>query len=91
MRKPIIAGNWKMHNTIEESFEMLKELFPLIQEKNTEVIICPNYICLSEVSKLLSGTSIKLGAQNMHYEDKGAYTGEVSPVFLKEIGVNMLY
>ena len=87
MRKPIIAGNWKMHNTISESYEMLKELMPLISKKDREIIICPNYVSLSEISKFLTNSSIELGSQNMFYEDKGAYTGEVSPLFLKEIGV----
>ncbi len=76
-----------MYNTIEESIKMLEELLPLINEKDREVIVCPGFISLPEVSKLLSHTSIALGAQNMYFEDKGAYTGEVSPLFLKEIGV----
>ncbi|MCK9217272.1 MAG: triose-phosphate isomerase [Firmicutes bacterium] len=90
MRKPIIAGNWKMHNTLFESGEMLKELLPLVNKSSVEVIICPNYTSLTEIFKLLKGSNIKLGAQNMHYEEKGAYTGEVSPVFLKEIGVDYI-
>ena len=76
-----------MHNTISESYEMLKELMPLISKKDREIIICPNYVSLSEISKFLPNSSIELGSQNMFYEDKGAYTGEVSPLFLKEIGV----
>lgn len=88
MRKPIIAGNWKMHNTIREAKELVEALLPLIEKRDREVIVCPSFVCLSEVSKLLKGSDIALGAQNMHYEDKGAYTGEVSPLFLKEIGVS---
>jgi len=88
MRKPIIAGNWKMYNTMSESKKMLKELIPLIHKNTNEVIICPNYTSLAEIFELLKDSDIKLGAQNMHFEDKGAYTGEVSPVFLKEIGVD---
>lgn len=87
MRIPIIAGNWKMHNTIGEAAELVKELVPLIDDKDREVVLCPSFISLSEISKLLKGTNIKLGAQNMYHEDKGAFTGEVSPIFLKEIGV----
>ena len=87
MRKPIIAGNWKMHNTIEEALHMVDELLPLIKNEDREVIICPSYVSLSEISKALGDAKINLGAQNMHYEDKGAFTGEVSPVFLKELKV----
>jgi triosephosphate isomerase len=87
LRKPIIAGNWKMHNTISEALELVKALLPLIEEKDREVVICPSFISLPEVSKLLVNTRLKLGAQNMYCEDKGAYTGEVSPVFLKEVNV----
>ncbi|MGI5998583.1 MAG: triose-phosphate isomerase [Lutispora sp.] len=88
MRKPIIAGNWKMHNTIGEARELIEALLPLIEKREREVIVCPSFVCLSEASKLLKGSDVTLGAQNMHYEDKGAYTGEVSPLFLKEIGVS---
>lgn len=87
LRKPIIAGNWKMHNTIGEAIELVKELVPLIEDKDREVVLCPGFVCLSEISKLLKGTNISLGAQNMYHEDKGAFTGEVSPLFLKEVGV----
>ncbi len=76
-----------MHNTIGEAAELVKELVPLIDDKDREVVLCPSFISLSEISKLLKGTNIKLGAQNMYHEDKGAFTGEVSPIFLKEIGV----
>jgi len=88
LRQPIIAGNWKMNNTIEEAKNLIKNLLPLIEKRDREVIVCPSFVCLSEVAKLLQGSEVALGAQNMHYEDKGAYTGEVSPVFLKEIGVS---
>jgi len=77
-----------MHNTIREAKELVEALLPLIEKRDREVIVCPSFVCLSEVSKLLKGSDIALGAQNMHYEDKGAYTGEVSPLFLKEIGVS---
>lgn len=90
MRKPIIAGNWKMHNTVSETLDTLKELLPLTKKNDIDIIICPSFISLYEASKLLTDTIINLGAQNMHYEDKGAYTGEVSPVFLKEIGIDYI-
>ncbi|NLM44856.1 MAG: triose-phosphate isomerase [Clostridiales bacterium] len=88
MRQPIIAGNWKMNNTIEEAGDLIRNLLPLIEKRDREVIVCPSFVCLSEVAKLLEGSEVVLGAQNMHYEDKGAYTGEVSPIFLKEVGVS---
>lgn len=88
MRKPIIAGNWKMHNTIGEAKELIEALLPLVEKRDREVVVCPSFVCLSEASNLLKSTDIALGAQNMHYEDKGPFTGEVSPVFLKEIGVS---
>jgi len=77
-----------MHNTIGEARELIEALLPLIEKREREVIVCPSFVCLSEASKLLKGSDVTLGAQNMHYEDKGAYTGEVSPLFLKEIGVS---
>ena len=88
MRKPIIAGNWKMHNTIGEAKKLIKDMIPLIEERDREVVICPSFVALSETAQIIKGHNAALGAQNMHYEDKGAYTGEVSPVFLKEIGVS---
>jgi triosephosphate isomerase len=84
LRIPIIAGNWKMHNTIGEAAELVKELVPLIDDKDREVVLCPSFISLSEISKLLKGTNIKLGAQNMYHEDKGAFTGEAA-IFLRLI------
>lgn len=76
-----------MHNTIDEAIELVQALTPLIEDKDREVVLCPSFVCLFEISKLLKGTNIRLGAQNMYYEDKGAFTGEVSPLFLKEVGV----
>jgi len=77
-----------MNNTIEEAGDLIRNLLPLIEKRDREVIVCPSFVCLSEVAKLLEGSEVVLGAQNMHYEDKGAYTGEVSPIFLKEVGVS---
>lgn len=76
-----------MHNTIAEARELILELLPLIEKRDREVVLCPSFVCLSEAAELLKDSSAALGAQNMHYEDKGAYTGEVSPLFLKEVGV----
>jgi len=87
MRKPIIAGNWKMNKTVSEAIALVKELIPLVKEAQAEVVVCPPYICLPAVKEALAGTNIRLGAQNVHWEDAGAFTGEVSPVMLKDLGV----
>ncbi len=87
MRKPIIAGNWKMNNTIGESKTLVKELIPLVENAKVDVVLCPSYLSLAEVKDLVKDTSIKVGAQNMHFEENGAYTGEVSGEMLKELGI----
>ena len=87
MRKPIIAGNWKMNNTIGESKTLVKELIPLVENAKIDVVLCPSYLSLAEVKDLVKDTSIKVGAQNMHFEENGAYTGEVSGEMLKELGI----
>lgn len=86
MRKPIIAGNWKMHKGIEETRQLLRELKDMEMSPEIEVVVCPPFTSLSEAAELLVGTAIGLGAQNMHWERSGAYTGEVSPCMLKELG-----
>jgi len=90
MRRRIIAGNWKMHNNLIDSQNLVTKLVIGLNNKTLkrEVIICPPFTSLSEVSHLLKGTKIKLGAQNMHFEDKGAFTGEISSDMLKSIGCN---
>jgi triosephosphate isomerase (TIM) len=88
MRKPLIAGNWKMNKTVKEAVELINELKPLVKDNNDcEILVCPTFVCLSEVLKACEGTNIKVGAQNMHFEEKGAFTGEISPVMLKEMKV----
>lgn len=88
MRKPIIAGNWKMHYTIEEANNVITELIPLVKDAKSDVVICAPFIQLPEIVKLTKGTNIKVGAQNMHFEEKGAFTGEISPVMLKSLGID---
>lgn len=88
MRKSVIAGNWKMNNTIPEAIKLVEALIPLVESTNTELIVCPSYICLDSVIKSVKNTNIKVGAQNMHFEENGAYTGEVSPRMLRDLGVN---
>ena len=89
MRKLVIGGNWKMNRgTPEESDEMLKKLIPLISEvHNVDIVISPPFTALISANKTLKDTNIKLGAQNMHFEEKGAFTGEISPDFLRALGV----
>jgi triosephosphate isomerase len=88
MRKKVIAGNWKMNNDLKESEKLIVALKNLLQkEKPTcDVIICPPFTSLSEASKLTTESVIKLGAQNMHFEEGGAYTGEISSSMLKSAG-----
>ena len=87
LRTPIIAGNWKMNKTPSEAAELIKDLIPLVKNTKAEVVVCPPYVCLATVAELVKGTNIKLGAQNLHFKDSGAYTGEVSAEMLKAVGV----
>ncbi len=89
MRKPIIAGNWKMNKLTSEAVELARE----VKNKagtiaDREIVLCPPFTVLSSVKEVIEDSSIKLGAQNMHWEVRGAYTGEVSPTMLKDIGCN---
>lgn len=88
MRKIIIAGNWKMNNDLTQTEKLIVHLKNLLQNEkpNCDVVVCPPYTSLSEASKLLKGSQIKLGAQNMHFEENGAFTGEVSALMLKSVG-----
>ena len=89
MRKPIIGGNWKMNRgTPNETTEMLERLIPQVEGIDTvDIVIAAPFTVLTRAFEILKDTNIKLGAQNMYFEDKGAFTGEISPQFLKEIGV----
>jgi triosephosphate isomerase (TIM) len=95
MRKKIVAGNWKMNKDIVSGVELTKDILILAgklslaeSSARTEMIICPPFILLQECSKQLNAINfVRLGAQNCHYEDKGAYTGEVSASMLKSVGV----
>lgn len=87
MRKKVIAGNWKMNMDLHQSQKLVSEIINgLGKVSKVEVIVCPPFISLSEVSSLLKGTQIKLCAQNMHFEDSGAYTAEISAGMLKSVG-----
>lgn len=87
MRKAIIAGNWKMNKTPDEAAELIGALKPLVEEAGCEVVVCPPFVCLPEAAKALRGSNIRLGAQNVHFEKSGAFTGEISPEMLKAMGV----
>jgi triosephosphate isomerase len=87
MRTPIIAGNWKMNKTIEEAVSLVNELKAGVKDAKCEVVVCPTFVCLPAVIEAVKGTNIEVGAQNMHFEEQGAFTGEVSPVMLKSLGV----
>lgn len=87
MRKKVIAGNWKMNMLPGEAIEFITELTPLVKDTNNEVILCVPYTDLFYALLTAQGTNIKIGAQNMHFEESGAYTGEVSGKMLKAINV----
>ena len=87
MRRPIIAGNWKMNKTPAEAEELVKALVPLVVDAEAEVVVCPPFVCLDAVGKVIKGTNIKLGAQNVHFEKSGAFTGEISADMLLAMGV----
>ena len=87
MRKKVIAGNWKMNMLPNEAISFIEELTPLVKNTENEVILCVPYTDLFYSLLTAQGTNIKIGAQNMHFEDNGAYTGEVSAKMLKSIGV----
>ena len=88
MRRPIIGGNWKMNKGLPfEAVDMLKKLIPLVKNiNNVDIVITPPYTALIPVIELTKNTNIMIGAQNMYFEEKGAFTGEISPIFLKELG-----
>ena len=86
MRVPMIAGNWKMNTTVSEAIKLVNEMHPGLDEiTNVDKVICPPFISLAAVKELIKGSSIKLGAQNLHFEERGAYTGEISPLMLAEL------
>jgi triosephosphate isomerase len=94
VRKILIAGNWKMHKTQAESQEFLQAFIPEITDTNTDpdeergIILCPTFTSLGLMSKTLHGSRVRLGSQNIHWEESGAYTGEVSGAMLTELGVS---
>ncbi|MBE7048867.1 MAG: triose-phosphate isomerase [Ruminococcaceae bacterium] len=87
MRQTVAAGNWKMNKTPSEAKALIAELAPLVKDAKNKVIVCPTAVCLPAVVEAAKGTNILVGAQNMYFEDKGAYTGEISADMLLDLGV----
>ncbi len=86
MRKPLVAANWKMNKTVEEARSLVYSMSARLREiKGVEIVLCPPFPALLAVHALLEGSDIGLGAQNMYWEEKGAFTGEVSPLMVKEL------
>ena len=87
MRKPFISANWKMNKTIEETEEFINSFLPMVKDITAvDILIAPPFTSLQAVAGLLKATNIKLGAQNVFYEEKGAFTGEISPAMLQSAG-----
>ena len=87
MRKPIIAGNWKMNKTPDEAAELVKALVPSVKDADCDVVVCVPAVCFGAVKETAKGSNIHLGAQNVHFAKSGAYTGELSTDMLKACGV----
>lgn len=88
MRKKIVAGNWKMNLSLEEGISLVNEINTQLKPSEVEVIVIPPFIHLNSIKDLISSSKIQLGAQNVHAEQKGAFTGEVSALMLKSVGVD---
>ena len=87
MRRPIIAGNWKMNKTPDEARELVNALKPLVKDASVDVVVCPPFVCIPAVAEAVKGSNIKVGAQNVHFEKSGAFTAEVSVDMLNALGV----
>ena len=88
MRKPIIAGNWKMNKTIAEAVEFVNDIKGKLNDESVDAVICAPFTMLKDLKEATKGTNVKIGAQNMHFADNGAFTGEVSPSMLKELDMD---
>ncbi|GIV97859.1 MAG: triosephosphate isomerase [Herpetosiphonaceae bacterium] len=86
MRLPLIAGNWKMYKTVEEARSLAQAVADDLRFDDREVLICPPFTALQAVRAVVEGTPLALGAQNMHWAEQGAYTGEISPLMLRDLG-----
>ena len=86
MRNPIVVGNWKMNMSIDAGLKLASSMIPGLDViQGVEKVICPPFVGLGSIGDMLSGTSVSVGAQNMHYEEDGAFTGEISPAMLSPI------
>lgn len=91
MRKPIIAANWKMHKTVSEAQDFIKQFQPLVAENSTvDIVLCVPFTALATVGEMVKNTNIKIGAQNFYPEEKGAFTGEISPEMLLELNTKFV-
>ncbi len=87
MRRRIIAGNWKMYKTVDEAVALIEDLTGLVKDVgDVEIVVCPPFTALGAAREALRGSNIALAAQNMHWEDEGAFTGEISPLMLRNLG-----
>ncbi len=87
MRRPIIAGNWKMNKTVSEAIDFVRQLKALVADvRNIDIVVAPTFTALRAVSREIEGGNIELAAQNVFWESRGAYTGEISPSMLKDVG-----
>lgn len=87
MRKKIVAGNWKMNKTPKEAVALVEQLKAIANSEDVDVVVCPTAVCLPAVVEAVKGSNIQVGAQNMFYEENGAFTGEIAPSMLTELGV----
>lgn len=86
MRTPIIAGNWKMHKTVAEAVQLAKGVCDAVADvQGVDVVLCPPFTALASLKEVTAGTNVGVGAQNMYWEDQGAFTGEVSPLMVSEL------
>ena len=91
MRRLCVAGNWKMHKTVEESLALVRELIPGLKAyPSVDSVICPPFTALAKVAELLEDADISLGAQNLFWEEQGAYTGEISPLMIAELADHVI-
>jgi len=87
MRRPIIAGNWKMNKTVSEAVDFIRQLKPLVADvRDTDIVVAPTFAALQAVSREIEGSNIELSAQDVFWESSGAYTGEISPSMLRDVG-----
>jgi len=91
MRTPIIAGNWKMNKNVAEAVDLVRALRESTADvEKVEIVVCPPFVALTAVKEALAGSKIGLGAQNVYWEEKGAFTGEISPLMLKELATYVI-